>query len=60
MSNIYFKPNGVYITTLDTARTSLIDLFLAADNFEEYECEEPIIAGVNIVKHLQTFEIYNK
>lgn len=46
--NIYFKPSGVYITTLDTARTSLIDLFLAADNFEEYECPEPIVAGVNI------------
>jgi len=46
--NIYFKPNGVYITTLDTARTSLIDLFLAAENFEEYECKEPIIAGVNM------------
>uniref|UniRef100_A0A6C0JUD4 Proliferating cell nuclear antigen PCNA N-terminal domain-containing protein n=1 Tax=viral metagenome TaxID=1070528 RepID=A0A6C0JUD4_9ZZZZ len=46
--NIYFKPTGVYITTLDTARTSLIDLFLAAENFEEYECPEPIVAGVNI------------
>lgn len=46
--NIYFKPDGVYITTLDTARTSLIDLRLAAENFEEYECEEPIVGGVNI------------
>ena len=33
---------------MDTARTSLIDLRLAAENFEEYECEEPIVAGVNI------------
>lgn len=46
--NIYFKPDGVYITTLDTAKTSLIDLCLTAENFEEYECSEPIIAGVNI------------
>lgn len=46
--NIYFKPEGVFITTLDTARTSLIDLRLSAENFEEYECEEPIVAGVNI------------
>jgi|TARA_Y100000389_G_scaffold204767_1_gene259508 proliferating cell nuclear antigen len=47
--NIYFKPQGMYIITLDTARTSLIDMFLAADNFEEYECtQDEIIAGINI------------
>jgi proliferating cell nuclear antigen len=47
--NIYFKPNGMYIVTLDTARTSLVDMFLSADNFEEYHCDqEEIIAGINI------------
>ena len=47
--NIYFRPQGMYIVTLDTARTSLIDMYLAADNFEEYHCEqEEIIAGINI------------
>jgi len=47
--NIYFKPDGMYIVTLDTARTSLIDIYLAADNFEEYSCDqEEIIAGINI------------
>ena len=46
--NIYFTPEGLSIVTLDTARTSLVDLKLSADNFEEYECPEPIIAGVNI------------
>ena len=47
--NIYFRPQGMYIVTLYTARTSLIDMFLAADNFEEYSCEqEEIIAGINI------------
>jgi proliferating cell nuclear antigen len=47
--NIYFRLQGMYIVTLDTARTSLIDLFLAADNFEEYQCDqEEIIAGINI------------
>jgi proliferating cell nuclear antigen len=46
--NIYFKPEGMYVVTLDTARTSLIDMFLPSDNFEEYECEETIIAGINI------------
>lgn len=46
--NVYFTPQGVSIVTLDTARTSLVDLQLAADNFEEYECTEPVIAGINI------------
>ena len=47
--NIYFRPQGMYIVTLDTARTSLIDMFLSADNFEEYHCEqEEVIAGINI------------
>ena len=47
--NIYFRPDGMYIVTLDTARTSLVDIYLAADNFEEYHCEqEEIIAGINI------------
>jgi proliferating cell nuclear antigen len=47
--NIYFRPQGMYIVTLDTARTSLIDMFLSADNFEEYHCDqEEIIAGINI------------
>lgn len=47
--NIYFKPDGMYVVTLDTARTSLIDMYLAADNFEEYHCDqEEIIAGINI------------
>lgn len=46
--NIYFTDKGVSIVTLDTARTSLVDLQLAADNFEEYECKEPIVAGINI------------
>ena len=47
--NIYFKPEGMTIVTLDTARTSLIDMFLSADNFEEYSCDkDEIIAGINI------------
>jgi proliferating cell nuclear antigen len=47
--NIYFKPEGMTIVTLDTARTSLIDMFLSADNFEEYSCDQDeIIAGINI------------
>ena len=33
--NIYFKPEGMYIITLDTARTTLVDMYLSGDNFED-------------------------
>ena len=46
--NIYFDSDGVKMVTLDTARASLVDFELSSENFEEYECIEPIVAGVNI------------
>src|SRR5210317_1252350 len=46
--NIYFKPDGVYLVTLDTARTSLIDMHLPAENFEEYSCDQEVDTGVNV------------
>jgi proliferating cell nuclear antigen len=46
--NIYFDAKGVHIDTLDTARVSLVHVFLAAENFEEYSCPTDIIAGINI------------
>ena len=53
--NIIFDEKGVNILTLDTARVSLIDLHLAAENFEEYECERQVLAGINI---LNTFKLF--
>jgi proliferating cell nuclear antigen len=46
--NIYFKADGLRIITLDTARSALVDMFLSAENFEEYSCPSDVIAGVNI------------
>lgn len=46
--NIYFDSKGIHIDTLDTARVSLVHVFLAAENFEEYSCPTEIIAGINI------------
>lgn len=46
--NIYFNEDGMSLITLDTARSALVSLQLSADNFEEYECDKPIIAGINI------------
>ena len=46
--NIYFSLTGMRIVTLDTARAALVDVNILADNFEEYECDREIYAGVNI------------
>lgn len=45
--NLIFTKRGVSLCTLDTARTSLIDMHLT--DFEEYTCdEEEIVAGINV------------
>jgi proliferating cell nuclear antigen len=46
--NIYFDQSGMRILTLDTARAALVDIHMAADNFEEYTCDNPVYAGINI------------
>jgi proliferating cell nuclear antigen len=46
--NVYFTAEGLRIITLDTARSALVDMFLSAENFEEYLCPDSITAGINI------------
>lgn len=46
--NIMFKPEGLLIITLDTARVTLVHLFMAAENFEEYHCDQEYTAGLNV------------
>lgn len=54
--NIIFDSKGMTILTLDTARVSLIDLHLSAENFEEYECDRSILAGINISNTFKLFK----
>ena len=69
--NVYFDDKGIRITTLDTARTALVDFYLLSDNFEEYSCKEPVVAGINVTNTFKllkaisnndilSFEINNK
>ena len=46
--NVYFRPDGVTILTLDNARVTLVHMHLNAENFEEYDCPVEIVAGLNI------------
>lgn len=48
-TNISFQPDGIRIINMDKSHTILAHLFLAAPNFEFYECtKEKIIIGVNM------------
>lgn len=48
-TNITFRKDGIRIINMDKSHTMLAHLFLAAENFEHYECNiEKIIIGVNM------------
>jgi proliferating cell nuclear antigen len=48
-TNITFEPDGMRIINMDKSHTILVHLFLAANNFEFYECKKDrIIIGVNM------------
>jgi proliferating cell nuclear antigen len=46
--NLIFRPEGLSIVTLDTARVTLVHLVMPAENFEEYHCEREHTAGLNV------------
>jgi proliferating cell nuclear antigen len=48
-TNISFQPDGIRIISMDKSHTILVHLYLAASNFEFFECKkEKIIIGVNM------------
>lgn len=57
--NIYFTQDGIKLTTLDTARAALVDMFLEADKFEEYECKENCVAGINVTNIFKLLKSIN-
>ena len=46
--NLVFRPDGLVVVTLDTARVTLVHLVMPAENFEEYHCEGEHTAGLNV------------
>lgn len=55
--NINFTKDGVNITALDNAKVALINMNLQASKFEEYECDQPVTAGVNISNFFKILKI---
>lgn len=48
-TNIEISKRGIRISATDPSLTILVHLFLNADNFEYYECQETIVVGINII-----------
>lgn len=43
-----FKPDGIYLRTIDNNNRILVNLKLENEAFDEYKCEEPINVGINL------------
>lgn len=46
--NIFFRPNGIYIQTMDNSHVSILELNIPKEWFSTYECDEDETLGINI------------
>lgn len=46
--NVCFDSSGVKIIAFDVARVTLVHMFMAAENFEEYTCNKELFVGINV------------
>ena len=46
--NILFRPDGIYIQTMDNAHVSILELNIPKEWFSTYECEEDQTLGINV------------
>ena len=47
--NITLSPQGMKIKALDASKTALVHLFLKSENFEDYQCSEEQVIGINML-----------
>lgn len=47
--NLCFDETGMKIIAFDVARVTLVHVFMAAENFEEYSCKKEIFVGINVL-----------
>lgn len=46
--NMEISPNGISLQAMDASHVSLVTFHLRASQFEEFECSEPQLIGINI------------
>jgi proliferating cell nuclear antigen len=47
--NLWFDKSGMKIVAFDVARVTLVHMFMAAENFEEYSCSKELFVGINVL-----------
>ena len=46
--NISFKPDGLYVQTMDNSHVSIVELTIPKEWFSNYICEEDSVLGINV------------
>lgn len=59
-TNILINKDGLKISTMDTAKVSLTYVKLDANKFESYNCEKPVIIGVDTTTLFKTIKSANR
>ena len=55
--NFVFDSTGVHVATLDTAHVTFVQLHLLAENFEQYQCQQRLVAGLNMSNTFKILKI---
>lgn len=48
-TTLEISPKGIKITATDPSCVIMVHLFLEAENFESYHCDETMVVGINII-----------
>jgi proliferating cell nuclear antigen len=55
--NFVFDSSGLHMATLDAAHVTFIQLKMAAENFEDYQCAQRLTAGLNMSNTFKLLKI---
>jgi DNA polymerase III sliding clamp (beta) subunit (PCNA family) len=47
--NIHINSNSLKIISMDGSKTAVVHVKLLATQFEKFECENPIVLGINMI-----------
>lgn len=56
-SNFCFSPDGISLKAMDSARVSLISMFIDQNAFDTYECKTEMMIGINIANFTKILSI---
>jgi len=59
-TNILINKDGIKISTLDNSKVSLTYIKLDAQKFESYNCEKPVILGIDTTVFFKTIKSANR